>query len=128
MSLKKNYLSQGCHLALTKVKSAYCVLFRSCLAYFLAFLKVDENSTFYGLFYEKLETYYEILKFVLVTLTNFQRKFGLYMAFLNFWGFGLFKTLYTLIWPFSYFWTWQHWLEHEERENANVEEVILNGS
>ena len=56
-----------------------------------SFLNVEENSS----------------KFVQVTLTNLQRKFGLCLAF--------FETAYCQIWPFSFFWTWQPWSWPDKR-------------
>ncbi len=108
--------TQGCHLAFLNAKSAKSWFFKNCFpelkwfGHFWPFLNCDKNSIFSGMFWINLsnfQTFYKILNFNLVILKKFWRKFGLYVVFFHFSGFGLFETAYGQIWPYKFFWTWQ---------------------
>ncbi len=76
------------------------------LPFFGSFWKL-KKIVYFKAYLSKTCNIYEILTLKLVILTNFWRKFGLYLAFFHFWWFGLFETTYGQIWPFNFFWTWQ---------------------
>jgi len=82
---------QVCHLAFFETVCQNKMLWPFC--HFLAFLNVDKNSIFYGLFWKimnKFWAFYDSLNFNLVILTIFFREiwplFGLF-SFLRIWPF-----------------------------------------
>ena len=50
----------------------------------------------FGQICAKLSLFYNIFKYVFLVLANFLQKFGLYLAFFHFFGFGLF---WNRLWP-----------------------------
>jgi len=54
------------------------------------------------------------------------KKFFKNLAFISFWGFGLFETAFGKSWPFNFFWTWQPcYLSHLGRLQFTVWDAIF---
>jgi len=84
-------MPQGCHLAFFVTVPDI-----KWFGHLLAFSNVDKNSIFEGLFWTKLSKFQTFYEIVIVILTIFWRKFGLYLA-------AFFHIL------LNFFWTWQPW-------------------
>ena len=76
-------------------------------SHFMAFSEWWSNSIInkacFGKNWAQLKIFLKIPKYAYIILTNFLWKLGLYLSFINFWGFGLFETAYGQIWHFNFF-------------------------
>ena len=73
--------------------------------FFGLFWKLKKIVSFKACFeriWAKITIFYKIPQIVLVILPKFHQKFGLYLAFFHFWGFGLF---WNCLWPNLAFFT-----------------------